>query len=89
MTLEKLNRIAAAVTASAVLLLCLLVAIMIYQMGIINGKHAKMNELQAEIERLEEQKEQTQESIDTWLCEWKIVERANELVYIYQSDKDK
>ena len=35
------------------------------------------------------EKEQTQESIDTWLCEWKIVERANELGYIYQSDKDK
>ena len=50
MTLEKLQRIAAAVTASAVLLLFILIGTMVYQMGIIKGKRAKVEELKAEID---------------------------------------
>ena len=88
MTLEKLNRIAAAVTASAVLLLCILLSVMVYQMAIINGKKAKMDALEQEILRLEQVKAETQKDIDTWRCEWKIEERANELGYIYASDRD-
>lgn len=88
MTLEKLNKIAAAVTASAVLLLFILVAIMVYQMGIIHGKKAKIVELEQEIAILEAEKEQVQDDIDLWLREWKIEERANELGYIYESDKE-
>ena len=87
MTLEKLKKITAAATASAVLLLCILVGIMIYQMGIIHGKKARMDELQAEIQAVEEQKQNTQDDIDLWLTEWKIEQRANELGYIYENDK--
>jgi hypothetical protein len=60
---------------------------MVYQMGVIKGKKAKIEQLQTEIHALEEQKEQTQDSIDLWLCEWKITERANELGYLYENDK--
>ena len=60
---------------------------MIYQMGIIHGKKARMDELQAEIQALEEQKQNTQDDIDLWLTEWKIEQRANELGYIYENDK--
>ncbi|MBR1968390.1 MAG: hypothetical protein IKA11_03230 [Clostridia bacterium] len=87
MTLEKLQKITASVTASAVLLLFILVAIMVYQMGIINGKRAKIEELKQEIALLEEQKQHTENDIEIWLSDWKLKERANELGYIYTTDK--
>lgn len=87
MTLEKLQRITAAVTASAVLLLFILIGTMVYQMGIIKGKRAKVEELKAEIALLEQQNKETQSDIERWLAEWKIEERANELGYVYEADK--
>ena len=89
MTLEKLNKIAAAVTASAILLLFILVAIMVYQMGIIHGKKAKIAELEQEIAVWEAEKEELEKGISLWQREWKIEERANELGYIYKEDKIK
>lgn len=87
MTEEKMRRVQAAITSAAVILLFILVSVMIYQMGVINGKKAKIDQLNQEIAALQEQKEQTQDKIDLWLCEWKIVERANELGYLYETDK--
>ena len=87
MTLEKLQRIAAAVTASAVLLLFILVGTLVYQMSIINGKRAKIEQLNAEIATLRQQNEEVQNDIDRWLNEWKIEERANELGYVYERVK--
>ena len=87
MTEEKLRRIQAAVTSAAVILLFMLIAVMIYQMGVIKGKKARIDQLKQEIIVLEEQKENTQNSIDLWLCEWKITERANELGYLYQTEE--
>ena len=87
MTLEKLQRITAAITASAVLLLFILIGTMVYQMGIIKGKRAKVEELKAEIALLEQQNKETQSDIERWLAEWKIEERANELGYVYEADK--
>ena len=87
MTLEKLQRITAAVTASAVLLLFILIGTMVYQMGIIKGKRAKVEELKAEIALLGQQNKETQSDIERWLAEWKIEERANELGYVYEADK--
>ena len=78
MTEEKARRIQAAITSSAVILLFILVAIMVYQMGTIKGKQAKIQQLQTEIAELEQQNAQTQDSIDLWLNEWKITDRANE-----------
>ena len=87
MTLEKLQKVVAAVTASAVLLLFILVSIMVYQMSVINVKKAEIERLRAEIAQLEEEKRNTQDDIALWLSDWKIEERLRELGYISQSDK--
>ena len=56
-------------------------------MSIINGKRAKIEQLNAEIATLRQQNEEVQNDIDRWLNEWKIEERANELGYVYERDK--
>ena len=87
MTLEKLQKIAAAITASAVLLLFILISVMVYQMTVINAKKAEIDRLKAEIAVLEEEKKNTQADIDLWLSDWKIEERLRELGYIDSTDK--
>lgn len=87
MNLEKLNRIASAVTATCVLLLFILVSVMVFQMVTINGKKAKIQELNAQIEALEREQQSINDEIELWLSEWKIEERARELNYYYPSDK--
>ena len=46
-----------------------------------------MDDLNEQIKQLEEQKNGTQDDIDKWLSEWKIIERARELDYIFPDDK--
>lgn len=87
MTLEKLNRIAAAVTATCVLLLFILLSVMVYQMITINGKKVKIQQLNAQIEQLREEQENITDNIDLWFSEWKIEERARELNYSYPEDQ--
>ena len=87
MTEEKARRIQTAITSAAVILLFILVSVMVYLMAVIKGKEAKIEQLRTEISYWEEQKEKKEKSIDLWLCEWKIIERANELGYLYESDK--
>ena len=87
MNLEKLNRIASAVTATCVLLLFILVSVMVFQMVTINGKKTKIQELNAQIEALEREQQSINDEIELWLSEWKIEERARELNYYYPSDK--
>lgn len=81
MKIDKLKRIAASVTAAAVLLLVILLSIMVYQIVYIKAKEREINALESEIERLEKQNEQTEDNIEIWLSEWKIKERARELNY--------
>ncbi len=81
MSLEKLKRVAASATAAAVLLLVILISVMIYQMASLNQKNARKAELEQEIIQLQKEKEQTTDSIDLWLCDWKIRERALKLGY--------
>lgn len=80
-SLEKLKRVAASATAAAVLLLVILISVMIYQMASLNQKNARKAELEQEIIQLQKEKEQTTDSIDLWLCDWKIRERALKLGY--------
>ena len=87
MTEEKARRIQAAITSAATILLFILVAIMLYGMATIKGKKAKIQQLEAEIAELELINEQTKDSIELWQNEWKIIERANELGYLYKTDK--
>lgn len=87
MSPEKKRKIAAAATASMVLLLFILIAVMIYQMVTLNVKKTKLDALKAQIKQLETQQENTQNDIDRWLSEWKIIERARELDYVFPDDK--
>lgn len=87
MTLEKAKRMAAAVTASAVLLLCMLIAVMLFQISSIHGKAEKRKELDAKIAELQMEKGKYEEEIDRWLRKWKIEEYARERGYIYPDDK--
>ncbi len=54
---------------------------------LIRKTQIKIDNLNQEIQRLEEEKSQTQDAIDVWLTEWKITERANELGWLYGEDK--
>lgn len=87
MTLEKLKRIASAVTASCVLLLFILISVMVYQMITINAKKAKIAELDAQIKQLELEQEALNKEIKHWLSEMQTEERARELNYTYPNDK--
>ena len=88
MTLEKRKRIVSAITASAVLLLFLLIAVMVYQLVTINGKKTKIQSLEAQIEQLEKEQETLTDDIELWLSEWKIEERARQLDYVYKQEKE-
>lgn len=59
---------------------------MIYQMIAINGKKTRREELDREIKRLEQENKETQNDIDLWLSNWKIIERARELDYNFPDD---
>lgn len=52
----------------------------------INGKKARKEELDREIKRLEQENKETQNDIDLWLSNWKIIERARELDYNFPDD---
>ena len=80
-SLDKLKRIAASATAAAVLLLVILISVMIYQMASLNRQNRRKAELEQEIIQLQKEKEQTTDSIELWLCDWKIRERALKLGY--------
>lgn len=81
MTLEKIKRITVSATAASVVLLVILISVMIYQMVSITRKGERKAELEREIIALEQQKEQTSDNIELWLCDWKIRERAMKLGY--------
>lgn len=86
MSPDKKTRLVAAATSVMVLLLFILIAVMIYQMIAINGKKARKEELDREIKRLEQENKETQNDIDLWLSNWKIIERARELDYNFPDD---
>ena len=87
MTPDKKRKLIVASTATMVLLLFILIAVMIYQMVSINGKKAKIEQLKQQIEQLKEEQEELTDDIDVWISKWKIEERARELKYVYPEDK--
>ena len=79
MSEEKKQRITSAVISGIVMLLCIVIAITVYQLvGIIQRKN-KIEKLNQEIAYLESQLDETNEQIEIWSQEWKIKERAREL----------
>lgn len=69
MTEEKRNRIVAAFTVNAILLLVVLFAVMIYQFVIIGNLNSKRENIQKQITECEEEIEQAQNDLDFYNSE--------------------
>lgn len=83
---SKLKRIVGAATVTAVLLVVILLAIMIYQLIAISNEANKKNELDAAIVEYHRLIEETGESIETRSQRWWIEQRARELGYRFVDD---
>ena len=66
MTEEKRNRIIAAVTVNAILLIVILAAVVIYQVVQITVVRRNKNDMLTEIEQLKQATEREQTSLDYW-----------------------
>lgn len=83
---QKLKRLIAAGVSTAILLLFILLAVMIYQMCVIKTKENRIKELDAEIERLEAENEETEDAIDLWKKDYIIDEVIRERGWISSKD---
>ena len=84
---QKINRIMSASVVIAVLLLCILLSFMVYQMIAISERSKRISELEKQINALKEEQKQTLDDIDVWLSDWKIEEKARERGWYYGNDK--
>ena len=84
---QKLKKIIAVSVSAAVILLVVLIAVMVYQMVLLGNGKKNVERLNAEIQTLEEQKEDLKKQIDIWQTDWKIDERARELGWLYGNTK--
>lgn len=76
---EKKKRIFSAVLSGMIMLTTVLVTVITYQMiGIFTRKN-QIEKLDAEISSLKAQIAETEDEIESWTLEWKIIERAYEL----------
>ena len=79
MSEEKMRRIVAAGTATAVIVLVFMLIVLVWQLVAMSVKKAEVNRLQSEIARLEEGIDDCETDIELWMQEWKIEERARQL----------
>ena len=84
---QKLRKIIAVSVSAAIILLVVLIAIMIYQMIMLQNGKKNVEKLNAEIAELEDRKNDLENQIDIWQAEWKIDERARELGWLYEHTK--
>ena len=84
---QKLRKIVAAAVSSALILLAVLLSVMIYQMILLGNGQKKIDELNAEIADLQEEKKDMQNRIEIWQTDWKIDERARDLGYLFGKTK--
>lgn len=84
---EKKRRIFSAVLSGLIMLTTILVAILTYQLVGIFTRKNKIAELDAEIKYLQEQIKNTENEIDSWELEWKIIERARELGMYFEDEE--
>ena len=84
---EKKSRIFSAVLSGLIMLTTILVAILTYQLVGIFTRKNKIAELDAEIKYLQEQIKNTENEIDSWELEWKIIERARELGMYFEDEE--
>ena len=83
---QKLKRLVASGVSTAILLLSILIAVMIYQMFVIKNKENRIRELDAEIERLKEENDDTEDAIDRWKQGYVIDEIIRERGWILSGD---
>ncbi len=79
MTESKMRRLVSAGTVMAEIVFFILVAFLVYQLVTMGVKKSKIERLQTEITRLEEEKKDIKDEIDLWQQEWKIEERARQI----------
>lgn len=84
---QKKKRIYSAAVVIAVMLLCILLSFMVYQMFAIGAKKRRIDALNAQIAVLEKERDETSDSIEVWLSKWKIEEVAREKGWYYSTDK--
>lgn len=82
----KLKRLVGAATVTAVLLVVILLAVMIYQLLSINTEKRKIKELEAAIAEYEALEEELKDTIAARSQKWWIVQRARELGYKFKDD---
>lgn len=87
MTEAKAKRIAIAVTIGAVILAFVLFCVLVFQFVEIGKGKAKYNELNTEIARYKELKENGENTLEARSSYWWIVSRARELGYVFDGDK--
>ncbi len=83
---SKLKRIVGASVVTAVILVVLLSAVMIYQLLAISTQRRKIRELETQIAAYEQMNEETRNSIEGRSSKWWIVQRARELGYKFEDD---
>ncbi len=85
---EKKKRVFSAVLAGLIMFTTILVAILVYQLAGILIRKNKIEKLDAEINALRQEISQTEEEIDEWSKEWKIIERARELGLYFEDEEE-
>ncbi len=85
---EKKRRVFSAMLAGLVMFTTILVAILVYQLAGILIRKNKIEKLDAEINALRQEISQTENEIEDWSKEWKIIERARELGLYFEDEED-
>lgn len=85
---EKKRRVVSAAVSGGIMLLFVLVVIVVYQIVGIYVRKNRIDTLNSEIARLNQEIENTESSIEEWLQRWKIEQRARELGWIYEDEDE-
>ena len=79
MSEEKRKRVLSATLSGLIMLFTVLLLILVYQIVGISVRKDRIARLDAEIQALEQDIENTEDEIESWSFEWKIEKRAREL----------
>ncbi len=83
---SKAERLIAAITVGAVLLIIILVSVWVYQLISINVKNRQVAELEAKIQEYNALIESGEDVYEARSMRWWIEQRARELGYVLKSD---
>lgn len=84
---QKLKTRLAAITSTGVILLVVLMAIWIFQLVRLSEGKKVIEEKNAEIQTLLDEKSDMENRIEIWTTDWKIDERARELGWLYKTNR--